>query len=400
MLSGCTGNDGSQKKMTWDFDEVIDRSGTWSIKKGRAKGDQIPMWIADMDFKTDPYVAEALSKRLDFDVMGYTSIPAEFKEAIAYWSRTYHGWDIPTEWISYAPGVITSLNQAYLAFTNPGDKIIIQPPVYDHFKLYIERTGRIAVDNPLILENGHYRMDLEGLDRMIDSRTKAIVLCNPQNPGGIAWDKDTLVRLADICRKHGIKVFSDEIHQDLHLYDKIHIPFCSVSDAAREVGLIFTGPTKTFNLAGLTYTAYCIIPDETTRKAYTGYLSSCKLNEAPIPTIVATIAAYTHPTDWLESLKEYIRGNVETVIEFFDRHPLGIKAMRPDASFLVWLDCRSLGLSQRELVSLFSDKAGVIASDGSGYGQGGEGFMRLNVGCPRSVLCEALTRIENAINAS
>jgi len=397
-ITGCSPKDAPKKDMSWDFDQVLDRSGTWSIKMGRAKEGQLAMWIADMDFKTDPYVAEALAQRLDIDIMGYTSVPKEFKEAIAYWLKSYHGWDIPEEWISYAPGVITGLNQAYLAFTNPGDKIIVQPPVYDHFKLYIERTGRVCVDNPLIFENGEYRMDLEGLDKMIDSKTKAIVLCNPQNPGGVSWDKETLIKLADICKKHGIKVFSDEIHQDLNLYDKKHIPFCSVSDAAKEIGLMFTGPTKTFNLAGLTYTAYCIIPDEDTRKQYTGYLSSCKLNEAPIPSLVATIAAYTHSTEWLESLKDYLRGNVEYVVKFFQEHKLGITALRPDASFLVWLDCRELGLFQKDLVSLFSDKAGIVASNGAGYGKEGEGFMRLNIGCPRSVVVEAMSRIEKAIN--
>ena len=164
----------------WDFDEVIDRAGTWSIKYGRATDGEIPMWIADMDFRTDPYVRAALQKRLDRDVLGYTSTPEAFVEAVAAWERQAHGYAPDKEWIGYAPGVITSINQAYLTFTEPGDKIIIQPPVYDHFRLYIERLGRVAVDNPLVFENGHYRMDFEGLEKLFDAKTKALVLCNPQ----------------------------------------------------------------------------------------------------------------------------------------------------------------------------------------------------------------------------
>ena len=400
LLTACAPREGAGAgDGGWNFDEILDRSGTWSIKWGRATDGEIPMWIADMDFKTDPHVRAALQRRLERDALGYTTTPPEFYEAIAAWMKSAHGYPVEKEWVGYAPGVITAINQAYLTFTQPGDKIIIQPPVYDHFRMYLERLGRIPVDNPLIFEGGRYRMDFEGLERLIDSRTKALVLCNPHNPCGILWDKQTLATLADICARHGLLVISDEIHGDLALYGRTHTPFCSVSDSAARIGLIFAGPTKAFNLAGLSGTAYCIIPDREKREVYLGGLRKAKLSEASILTIEAILAAYREDTAWLDSLKRYIEGNIEIVERFFSEHDLGIKPVRPEASFLVWLDCRQLGLGQEELLDLFRKGAKVIPSNGSSYGVGGEGFLRLNIGCPASVLTEALSRIEKRISA-
>lgn len=380
----------------WDFDAVQDRSGTWSIKYGRATDGEIPMWIADMDMKTDPFVAEALRMRLDRDVLGYTSIPAEFYDVIHAWQKRYHGFDLDREWIGYAPGVITGINQAYLTFTEPGDKVIIQPPVYDHFRLYIERMGRVAVDNPLIFKDGGYQMDFDGLEKLFDDKTKILLLCNPQNPCGILWDQETLATLAEICDRHGVMVISDEIHGDLALYGKKHTPFCSVSETAKRVGVMFAGPTKAFNLAGLSGTAYSIIPDKEKRDKYNGTLRNSKLDEPSIMTLVAQIAAYREDTAWLESLKRYIENNIAIVERFFSDHDLGIVPIRPQASFLVWLDCRALGMSQTELMDLFRKKAKIIPSNGTSYGPGGEGFVRLNIGCPAPVLNEALNRLLSA----
>ena len=393
LLTGCSG---APAPPSWDFDAPVDRSGTWSIKHGRAKDGQLAMWIADMDFRTAPYVSEALGQRLDRDVLGYTSTPQEFYDAVAGWVKEQHGYAVDSEWVGYAPGVITSLNQAYLAFTEPGDKIVVQSPVYDHFRLYIERLGRVAVENPLIFENGRYRMDLEGLERLFDARTKAVVLCNPHNPCGILWDRETLAALAEVCERHGVLVLSDEIHGDLALYGRRHIPFCSVSEAAARIGMIFAGPTKAFNLAGLSGTAYSIIPDREKREKYKAFLGNQKLGEPSVFTIVSTIAAYTHEPDWLEALKRYLEGNIGRVVAFFENNNLGIKAVRPEASFLVWLDCRALGLPQAELMRRFSEDAGILLNNGASYGTGGEGFVRLNVGCPASVVDEALARIAKA----
>lgn len=395
LLQGC---ERAATAAKWNFDEVIDRSGTWSIKYGRVKDGQYAMWIADMDFRTDPAVSKALQERLDRDVFGYTSTPEEFFEAIRNWLESRHRWSVPREWIGHAPGVITGINQAYLTFSDPGDKVIVQPPVYDHFRMYAERLGREVVDNPLLFDGNGYRMDFEGLERLMDDRTKILVLCNPHNPCGILWGRETLEQLADICDRRGVIVVSDEIHADLALYDRTHIPFCSVSEAASRVGLIFSGPTKAFNLAGLSGTAYCVIPDEAKREKYLRALSAAKLSEPSIPTLTATIAAYTSGSGWLPALKEYLQGNINYVMEFFSNNDPGITPIKPEASFLVWLDCRGTGLSQEALLSRVRETAGVFLSDGSSYGCGGEGFVRLNVGCPQRILKEALERIRKAFD--
>lgn len=394
LLPSCSGPVSS----AWDFDEVVDRSGTWSIKQGRAKEGQLAMWIADMDFRTDPYVAAALRERLDRDVLGYTSTPPELFRAVADWYGQQHGYAVDPEWVGYAPGVITALNQAYLAFTQPGDKIVVQSPVYDHFRLYIERLGRVAVENPLLFEAGRYRMDLEGLERILaGGGVKALVLCNPHNPIGVLWPREELVALASLCERYGVQVFSDEIHGDLALYGRRHTPFTSVSEAAARIGLVFAAPTKAFNLAGVTGTAYCVIPSPELRSQYRDWLRSAKLDEAPIFSIVAILAAYRQDTRWLDSLKRYLEGNIDCVVRFFEQNQLGIKAIQPEASFLVWLDCRALGLPQDRLMQFFADEAGIILNNGASYGTGGEGFVRLNIGCPASVVEEALRRIQAAL---
>lgn len=395
LVSGCTTSPTVDGK--WDFDEIVDRSGTWSIKYGRAEQGQIPMWIADMDFRTAPVISSALKERLNRDVLGYTSAPDAFFESIVDWETKMHHWPVKKEWVDYCPGVITSINQAYLTFTRPGDGIIVQPPVYDHFRKYAEALGRRVIDNTLLFDGKCYRMDFDGLDRLLaDDAAKMLVLCNPHNPCGIVWDEETLRRLASMCRERGVMVISDEIHGDLTLPGKQHIPFCSVSDDAAAVGLVFTGPTKAFNLAGIGMTAYCVIPNEELREPYLKQLNDVKLNEAPLASLVATIAAYTQGEPWLQSLREYLQGNIREVMDFFSANNLGIKAIKPEASFLVWLDCRGIGLSQDELMRFFSERAKLLLSNGAAYGSGGEGFVRMNIGCPRSLVKEALTRIRNA----
>lgn len=379
---------------SWNFDEVVDRSGTWSIKYGRASEGQIPMWIADMDFRTAPAVSSALKERLNRDVLGYTYTPEEFYQSIIHWEKEMHGWQVEKDWVAYCPGVITAINQAYLTFTEPGDGIVVMPPVYNLFRMYAERLGRRVIDSPLLFDGNRYRMDFGGLERTLSSPdVKILVLCNPHNPVGIVWDPDELRRIASICRQKGVLVISDEIHADLTLPGYQHTPFCSVSEDASSVGLVFASPTKSFNLAGVSMTAYCVIPNKELREPYLKHLRDLKLDEAPIPSLVATIAAYTEGAPWLQSLRKYLQGNVQEVVDFFSNNDLGIKAILPQASFLVWLDCRTMGLQQEELMRFFSDQAGLLLSNGAMYGQGGEGFVRLNIGCPRKIVREALERL-------
>ena len=242
-------------------------------------------------------------------------------------------------------------------------------------------------------------MDFDGLERVLSSPDiKILVLCNPHNPVGIVWDPDDLRRIASICRQKGVLVISDEIHADLTLPGYRHTPFCSVSEDASAVGLVFASPTKSFNLAGVSMTAYCTIPNKELREPYLKHLGDLKLDEAPIPSLVATIAAYTEGAPWLQSLRRYLQGNVQEVVDFFSNNDLGIKAIPPQASFLVWLDCRTMGLQQEELMRFFSDKAGLLLSNGAMYGQGGEGFVRMNIGCPRNILKEALGWITQTLD--
>ena len=352
------------------------------------------MWIADMDFRTAPAVSSALKERLNRDMLGYTMTPDEYYESIIGWEKEMHNWKVEKEWVAYCPGVITSINQAYLTFTNPGDSIIVMPPVYNLFRMYAERLGRKVIDNPLLFDGERYRMDFNGLERLLaHSDAKILVLCNPHNPAGVVWDHDMLRHVASLCRQKGVIVISDEIHADLTLPGYQHIPFCSVSDDAEAIGMVFAGPTKSFNLAGVSMTAYCVIPNKALREPYLKQLKDAKLDEAPIASLVATVAAYTKGSPWLLSLREYLQGNIREVVDFFSMHSLGIKAIPPQASFLVWLDCRAMGLSQEGLMKFFSDKAGLLLSNGAMYGQGGEGFVRMNIGCPRSIVKKALGRI-------
>ena len=399
LLTGCSPaiSDGDSSvdidSGKWDFDEVVDRSGTWSIKYGRASENQIPMWIADMDFRTAPAVSSAMKERLNRDVLGYTFTPDEFYQSIIDWEKEMHGWQVDKEWVSYCPGVITSINQAYLTFTNPGDGIVVMPPVYNLFRMYAERLGRQVIDSPLLFDGKHYQVDFDGLEKTLSRKdAKILVLCNPHNPAGLVWDRDVLKRIATLCRQNGVLVISDEIHADLTLYGRRHTPFCSVSEDAAAIGLVFAGPTKSFNLAGVSMTAYCVIPNAELRQSFLKQLRDAKLDEAPIASLVATIAAYTEGTPWLQSLKEYLQGNIREVVDFFSTNDLGIKAIQPQASFLVWLDCRAMWLGQDELMRFFSDK-GLLLSNGAAYGQGGEGFVRMNIGCPRKIVKKALERI-------
>ncbi|MCF0160590.1 MAG: pyridoxal phosphate-dependent aminotransferase [Bacteroidaceae bacterium] len=383
----------------FDFDEIIDRSGTFSMKHGRAEkmgGGKIAMGMADMDFRTAPHVHDALAKRIERDVLGYTAIPDEYYTAIQKWTKEQQGWEMDREWINYCPGVITSYTFAIECFSQPGDKVIVQPPVYDPFVRYSKGIGREVVDNPLILEDGKYRMDFEQLESLMDDRTKLMVLCNPHNPGGMMWDADSLRRLAEICARHGVLVLSDEIHGDLALNGRRHVPFCSVSEEAANIGVIFTGPTKAFNLAGI-HTAQCYIVNPELRKKYTAYLRDRKLTEASLPAIIMTLAAYGGSDEWLNALKKYLQANVDLVAEFIAKEIPAIKVHRPEASFLIWLDCRALGLEQKDLVAMFQDKANLVINNGASYGQGGEGFIRINIGCPRSVVEKALQQLKSAV---
>ena len=357
----------------YNFDEVIERRGTSCVKydtleKDFGNADLIPLWVADLDFRTPDFIIDAIKKRCEHEIFGYTFAPESYYNSIINWVHYKHQWDIRQEWISYIPGIVKGIGFVLQCFTQPGDKVIIQPPVYHPFRIVPENMRR-----------------------------EVLIVCNPHNPGGIVWKKETLEQLAEICAKHHLLVISDEIHAEMNYPQFVHHPFASVSETAAHCSITFMAPSKTFNIPGIV-TSYSIIPDEQIRNPFYSFMEAGEFNDGTLFAYVATEAAYTYGAEWLQQMRAYVMDNVRFVDAYLQGHIPQIKVYLPQASFLIWLDCHELGLSQPELVSLFKDKAGLLLNDGSMFGPGGEGFMRMNVGCPRSVLVTALEALKKAID--
>ena len=386
----------------YDFDKFVDRRGTGALKvdalKERyGKENLIPLWVADMDFRCGDFIIDAIKKRVDKGIFGYTTPSEEYYSSILHWLNNNHNWETRKEWLSYIPGIVKGIAFVIMNFTNSNDKIIIQPPVYHPFRLVPTMHHRSIVCNPLIEENGRYRMDLEGLKKVIDSDCRLLILCNPHNPIGITWDEDTLEELAEICYDHNILVISDEIHADMALFGNKHIPFASVSEKAKENSISFMSPSKTFNIAGIV-SSFSIIPNDKIRKSFHDFLYASELNEGSIFSYLATEAAYKHGNEWRLQMLDYVENNIRFVDNYLKENIPQIKAVIPGVSFLLWLDCRELKLSQKELNVLFVEKAGLALNDGEMFGEEGIGFMRLNVGCPRSILEKALENLKLSFN--
>lgn len=385
----------------YNFDEIIDRRNTDCLKTDVLKerfgrSDLISLWVADMDFKSPPAVTEAIIKRAQHGIYGYTVPSQEYHDSIRNWLKKYHGWQIEQEWTCFIPGIVKGIGFVLNCFTNTNDKIIIQPPVYHPFRIIPTLQHREVVDNRLILRDDRYYMDIEGLKKKINLGPKILILCNPHNPGGRVWTKDELKELAEICYDNDVMVISDEIHADLAHKGHTHIPFATVSDKAAMNSITFMAPSKTFNIAGIV-SSFSVIPNEKIREKFHAYLQGFELEEGHIFAYTATQAAYEHGEDWLAQAKTYISGNIQFVDNYLKKNIPQIKAMIPDASFLVWLDCRELKLSQPQLEDLFINEAKVALNTGTMFGAGGEGYMRMNVGSPRSVLEQALTQLKEAV---
>ncbi|GAP72647.1 aminotransferase B [Candidatus Symbiothrix dinenymphae] len=388
--------------MHYNFDEILNRKGTGALKVDALEerfgnADLIPLWVADMDFRCCDSIVEALRKRCDLGIFGYSTTPDEYVQAIVNWLQTKHRWTVSREWLSYIPGVVKGIALSIMHFTTPSDKVIIQPPVYHPFNIVPTLHGREVVLNPLLEKNGHYSMDLEGLRQVIDKDCKLLILANPHNPVGITWDKKTLQELAKICAEHHILVIADEIHSDLAIFGHEHIPFATVSKEAEQNSITLMAPSKTFNIAGIV-SSYAIIPNKAIRDSFYKFLAASELNEGTIFAYTATTAAYNGGSEWLSQMLTYIEGNIQFVDEYLKANIPQIKAIIPEASFLLWLDCRELKLSQPDLVMLFKDKAGLALNNGKMFGKEGIGFMRMNVGCPRSVLKQALNQLSVSVS--
>lgn len=350
-----------------------------------------------MDFETPAFITDAIKARLEHSLFGYTVEPEDFLPSIMDWVRDHHQWDVKREWIRFIPGIVKGIGMVINVFTKEDEKVIIQPPVYHPFRLTPEGNGREVVFNPLKMrEDGYYEMDFGHLEKVCDEKCKVFILCNPHNPGGITWDRETLQRLADFCYEHHLIVISDEIHADMAIFGHKHIPFASVSDKAREISITFQAPSKTFNIAGIV-SSYSIIPNEDIRRKFYGWLSANELDEPTIFSPIATIAAFRHGEEYRHQMLAYIEENIRFVEDFCREHIPGIRPLRPQASFLVWLNCRDLHLNHEQLLDLFIDKAHLALNDGEMFGPGGEGFMRLNVASPRMIIRQALEQLAEAV---
>ena len=396
-----------EEMKTYDFDTIIPRDGSGDLKHEAlqprwGRKDLLPLWVADMDFATPDFIIDAMKKRLEHPILGYTVEPEGYWATVAEWIKARHGWNVKEEWMQFVPGIVKGIGLVINVFTNPGDKVIIQPPVYHPFRLTPKGNGREVVFNPL-KETAHadgehyYEMDFDDLERKADG-CKVLILCNPHNPAGICWDRETLTRLADFCHERNIIVISDEIHCDMALFGHKHIPFASVSEKAAQCSITFMAPTKTFNMAAL-ISSFTIIPNPTIRRRFFHWMDVNELSEATLMAPIATVAAFKHGEEWRKQMLAYVEGNVKYVEDFCRKEIPQIRVVRPEASFLVWLDCRNLGLDHDALLDLFIDKAHLALNDGEMFGTEGKGYMRLNVGTPREILRQAMEQQKNAVNS-
>ena len=388
----------------YNFDKIIDRHGTGALavdvlNERYGRPDLTPMWVADMNFETPEFITDALRRRLDHSLYGYTDMPADFWPTVIKWIADHHQWNVDSEWMRFIPGIVKGIGFVVNVFCKPDEKVIIQPPVYHPFRLTPLGNKRQVVMNPLIMnEDGSYSMDFEGLAKVADEKCRVLILANPHNPAGIVWDVDTLRRLADFCSERGIIVISDEIHCDMAHKGFKHHPFASVSERAAQCSITFGAPSKTFNIAGIV-SSYCVVPNEELRRPFFEWLDANELSEPTIFSPIATIAAFQNGEEWRQQMLEYVEANIDFVDNFLKTRIPQIKALRPQASFLIWLNCRDLNLDHDALNRLFIDGARLALNDGEMFGEEGRGFMRMNIASPRAVLQEAMERLEKAVKA-
>ena len=359
--------------------------------------DLTPLWIADLDFAVCPQITAALARRLQHPVLGYSEASDGYWQSIIDWQLRRHGFAIARDELSFIPGVVKGIALAVNYFSNRGDAVVIQTPVYTPFRTVVEGNGRRVVENPLVPTDEGYRMDFDGLRRIVETeKPKMLILCNPHNPIGLQWERDTMAELASVCRAAGVVVVSDEIHGDLMLHGRKHIPFLSCGDDARAVGVMLGAPSKTFNIPGLV-SSWMVVKSEGLR---TDFYKWMEVNEFSAPVMISTIgaeAAYTTGEQWLDEMMGYVESNIDFAIDYVERNIPGVRVVRPEASFLLWLDFNGLGLEQKELMRMLVDDARIAANDGTMFGRQGKGFCRLNVGTPRCVLTAALDHIRDAV---
>ncbi|HKM93619.1 MAG TPA: PatB family C-S lyase [Prolixibacteraceae bacterium] len=383
----------------YNFDEIVDRNNTNCEKYDSRKAifgnkNVIPMWVADTDFRTPDFIVDAVKKRAAHEVYGYPQKPTSYYHSIQGWLKRQHQWEVETDAIIFSPNVVVGLASLVLSLTNPGDKIIVQPPVYFPFFHVIESNDRVVVENPLVNKNGRYHFDFDDLKSKIDADTKMLLLCNPHNPGGMVWTLDELTELGKICIENNIIVVSDEIHADLVFPEYQHIPFASISDQFAQSSVVLMAASKTFNMTGLS-SSFVVISNPDLKLAYNKLMRGTHLSSGNFFGYVATEAAFTHGDEWLSQLITYLEGNRDYLEKYIAENIPALKVMHTEATYLSWIDLSGLGLNINDAFQKLIDQ-GVGLSIGNMFGTGGENFVRLNFGCPRNVLVQGLEIMKKA----
>ena len=387
--------------MKYNFDKEIKRENTDCIKYDlrskvfKTEKEIIPMWVADMDLETPEFIRQAVKERANHEIFGYSYRPETYYTAIANWLETRYNWKINPRSIAFSPGVVPGLALSVMAFSQMSDKIIVQPPVYFPFFTTIKENGRQISENNLVNINDYYTIDFEDLKKRIDARTSMIIISNPHNPIGRAWKREELQELGEICIKNDIIIVSDEIHSDLVFAPNKHIPMASISEEIADITITFMAPSKTFNMAGLS-SSFTVIPNRKLKKIYNSYLESLHLNLGNIFGNVATEAAYTNGAEWVDEMKNYIEANIDFAKQFIDKNIPQISFIKPEATYLLWLNFTKLNMTDAELNYFLVNKAGIGLNTGSVFGKNGQGYMRMNVACTRKTLETALNHLKNA----
>lgn len=390
--------------MSYNFDEIIDRRNTdclkydFAVERGKP-GDILPLWVADMDFRTAPGIIERAVADASLGIYGYTESKDDYFQAVANWYRTYFGWHVEKKWLVKTPGIVFAIGVAIQALTEEGDAVMVQQPVYYPFSEVVKDSGRKLVNNALVLKDGHYEIDFEDFEhKIIEEKVKLFVLCSPHNPVGRVWTKEELLQIGEICLKYGVKVVSDEIHSDFVYGDRKHYVFAAVDPRFEEFSIICTAPSKTFNLAGL-QASNIFIPNVQIRKAFRKQMSAVGYSQINMIGLHACKAAYETGREWLEELKVYLKGNLDFVRDYLEKNIPQIKLIEPEGTYLIWLDCRALGLPEEKLENLIVHEAKLWLDSGAIFGKDGEGFERINIACPRAVLEEACKRLQKAVDS-
>lgn len=386
--------------MKYDFDEVIERRGSNSYKWDTPAADGVlPLWVADMDFRTAPPVVDALRRRVEHGIYGYTKVPAAYYDAVTGWFARRHGWNFRAEWIIYTSGVVPALSAVIKALAEPGDRIVVQTPAYNCFYSSIRNNGCELSASPLVYANGCYTIDFDDLERQLaDPKARLFLLCNPHNPVGRVWTPDELRRMGELCMKYGVFVVADEIHCELTYEGHDYTPFASLSDTFAQHSVTCISPSKAFNIAGLQI-ANIVVPDDAVRRRVDRAININEVCDVNPFGVVATIAAYNEGAGWLDELRRYLRGNYEYLRDYFVRHLPDYPVLPLEGTYLAWVDCRASGTASGALAARLLEEHRLMLSPGEMYGPGGEYFLRVNLACPRARLAEALERLTDGLKA-